>query len=47
MTTHRAADNGAAPIDPARDYVALMLQGSRHWELPAGWIVRLEDHVDG
>ena len=46
VTTHRAVDNGAASLDPAPDYVAFMLAGSRHWELPAGWIVRLEDHVE-
>jgi gamma-glutamylcyclotransferase (GGCT)/AIG2-like uncharacterized protein YtfP len=47
VTTHVAADNGAGQLRPAPDYVALMLDGSRHWELPAGWIVRLEDHLTG
>lgn len=47
LVTHRATGNGAGRLQPASDYVALMLDGSRHWELPAGWIVRLEDHLDG
>lgn len=46
VVTHRAIDNGSATLSPAPDYVAVMLEGSRHWELPAGWIVRLEDHVE-
>jgi gamma-glutamylcyclotransferase (GGCT)/AIG2-like uncharacterized protein YtfP len=47
VVTHRATGNGAGRLRPAPDYVALMLDGSRHWELPVGWIVRLEDHLDG
>jgi hypothetical protein len=31
---------------PAKNYLALMLDDSRHWDLPAGWIVRLEDRVE-
>ncbi len=46
VITHRAADNGAPPLHPAPGYVSLMLDGSRHWELPAGWIIRLEDHLN-
>jgi gamma-glutamylcyclotransferase (GGCT)/AIG2-like uncharacterized protein YtfP len=32
---------------PAPDYVRLMVEGSRHWDLPFGWIVGLEEHIDG
>jgi gamma-glutamylcyclotransferase (GGCT)/AIG2-like uncharacterized protein YtfP len=46
VVTHRAPSNGARQLRPAPDYVELMLDGSRHWELPVGWIVRLEDHLD-
>ena len=46
VATHRANDIGTKPLHPAPDYVALMLAGSRHWELPAGWILRLEDHLE-
>lgn len=31
--------------DPAPEYVQLMLQGSRHWDLPFGWIAGLEEHL--
>ena len=47
VIAHRSTSNGAPPLRPAADYVSLMLEGSRHWELPAGWIMRLEDHLDG
>lgn len=47
VATHRAIDNGTGSLSPAADYVRLMLDGSRHWELPAGWIVRLEDLSEG
>ena len=46
VAIHRARDDGGS-IDPSPDYIKLMVRGSRHWELPAGWIVRLEDHLDG
>lgn len=32
---------------PAPDYLRLMVQGSRHWDLPFGWIAGLEEHIDG
>lgn len=31
---------------PSTDYLRLMLGGSRHWSLPAGWIAGLEEHLD-
>jgi gamma-glutamylcyclotransferase (GGCT)/AIG2-like uncharacterized protein YtfP len=37
--------NGTLP--PAPDYLRLMVQGSRHWDLPFGWIAGLEEHIDG
>jgi gamma-glutamylcyclotransferase (GGCT)/AIG2-like uncharacterized protein YtfP len=46
VAIHRALDDSTRSLSPAPDYVALMLAGSRHWELPAGWIVRLEDHAE-
>ncbi len=46
VATHRADAIGTKLLHPAPDYVALMLAGSRHWELPAGWILRLEDHLE-
>ena len=31
---------------PSPEYLRLMLRGSRHWELPFGWIARLEEHLE-
>jgi gamma-glutamylcyclotransferase (GGCT)/AIG2-like uncharacterized protein YtfP len=30
---------------PSVDYLKLMLEGSRHWGLPFGWIAGLEEHL--
>ena len=38
-----AADNGHS--QPSADYLKIMLEGSRHWSLPAGWIAGLEEHL--
>lgn len=31
---------------PSKRYLGLMLDGSRHWNLPAGWIAGLEEHLE-
>ena len=41
--TNGAAGNGHAP---STDYLKIMLEGSRHWSLPAGWIAGLEEHLE-
>lgn len=46
VTVHLHEGNGASHT-PSRDYVSVMLRGSRHWSLPAGWIAGLEEHLDG
>lgn len=38
------ADGEPARPDPA--YVEAMVHGARHWNLPAGWVIGLEDLVD-
>lgn len=44
--TAYVADSTQAPTaQPSHDYVSIMVDGSRHWDLPAGWIVGLEDHL--
>ena len=30
---------------PSAEYLEIMLDGSRHWSLPAGWIAGLEEHL--
>ncbi len=42
VTVFTAADGGS----PAEDQVDHMVRGARHWELPAGWVVGLEDLID-
>jgi len=37
--------NGNGQRRPSAAYVAVMLAGSRHWSLPAGWIAGLEEHL--
>lgn len=45
VTAYVADQQASNPAAPSPDYVTLMLKGSRHWSLPAGWIVGLEDHL--
>jgi hypothetical protein len=35
--------NGSAP---SFRYLSLMVSGSRHWNLPVGWIAGLEEHLE-
>jgi len=37
---------GAEAGKPSADYLATMIRGARHWNLPAGWVVGLEDLAD-
>lgn len=43
VVTHVASDPDAHPLEPSTEYVDVMLRGSRHWSLPAGWIAGLEE----
>ena len=45
VTAYVADPSTANSGEPSRTYVEIMLNGSRHWRLPAGWIVSLEDHL--
>ena len=46
VVTHLANGTNGGGGDPSVDYVTIMLAGSRHWSLPAGWIAGLEEHID-
>lgn len=46
VVTHLASSPDGPDHTPSTDYVGLMLRGSRHWSLPAGWIAGLEDVLD-
>ena len=37
--------NGNGGLRPSAEYLKLMVAGSRHWSLPAGWIAGLEEHL--
>ncbi len=45
VTVHVADANGNGVHKPSADYLRIMLDGSRHWSLPAGWIAGLEEHL--
>jgi hypothetical protein len=38
--------NGNGSGHPSSEYLSLMLAGSRHWNLPVGWIAGLEEHLE-
>lgn len=44
---HKAAGVIGPELTPSTDYLTRMLAGSRHWELPIGWIVGLDDRLAG
>jgi hypothetical protein len=37
---------GWSEVTPERSYVDQIVKGARHWNLPAGWIVGLEDLLE-
>ena len=43
VVIHRTIDPTGPELVPAPAYLDRMLSGSRHWELPIGWIVGLDD----
>ncbi|MFQ5554984.1 MAG: gamma-glutamylcyclotransferase family protein [Acidimicrobiia bacterium] len=48
VTVHLFSPNGDAngANSPSPSYLELMLRGSRHWSLPAGWIAGLQEHIE-
>lgn len=42
--TPNGSKNGA--YKPSDKYLRFMLEGARHWSLPAGWIAGLEEHLN-
>ena len=46
VTLHRATDGIGPELAPSRDYLGRLLAGSRHWELPVGWTVGLDDRLE-
>lgn len=46
VETHIAMAHREDSGEPSAAYVGIMLEGSRHWDLPAGWIAGLDEHLD-
>jgi gamma-glutamylcyclotransferase (GGCT)/AIG2-like uncharacterized protein YtfP len=46
MVEGPATVNGNGSRKPSSDYLNLMVEGSRHWSLPVGWIAGLEEHLE-
>jgi hypothetical protein len=44
--TFVAPPSGTEPTSPDPAYLGQIIHGARHWKLPAGWIVGLEDLID-
>jgi len=38
--------NGNGFAGPSSEYLRLMVSGSRHWNLPVGWIAGLEEYLE-
>lgn len=45
VVTHVYAGKKNGSYAPSTEYLNVMLAGSRHWSLPAGWIAGLEEHL--
>lgn len=46
VLTHVHNGSGDGDHTPSRDYMALIVEGGRHWGLPAGWVAGLEEYVE-
>ena len=45
VVTHVSRSGHDEDLVPERSYVRLMVDGGRHWKLPAGWVAALEEHL--
>ncbi len=46
VVTHLYSGVANGELRPSADYIKLMLEGGRHWQLPAGWLAGLEEHLE-
>jgi gamma-glutamylcyclotransferase (GGCT)/AIG2-like uncharacterized protein YtfP len=46
VVTHVFDGSNNGRVEPSPAYLRLMLAGSKHWSLPAGWIAGLEEHLE-
>lgn len=47
VQTHVHEENGGKQHKPSAKYMEVVVRGSRHWQLPAGWVAGLEEYVTG
>ena len=47
VRTHTADASSHPSLEPSHRYLEIMVHGSRHWGLPAGWVIGLQDHLSG
>jgi gamma-glutamylcyclotransferase (GGCT)/AIG2-like uncharacterized protein YtfP len=45
VVTHAFEPNGKKAYKPSSQYMSVVVKGGRHWSLPAGWIMGLEEYV--
>ncbi|HUG75423.1 MAG TPA: gamma-glutamylcyclotransferase family protein [Acidimicrobiia bacterium] len=45
VLTHVSSNGHRESFTPESSYVRLMVSGGRHWKLPAGWVMALEEHL--
>lgn len=45
VVTHVSENGHHASLTPQASYVRHMVSGGRHWNLPAGWVMSLEEHL--
>jgi len=45
MACFYSGKNGADHT-PSDKYLRTMMEGARHWQLPAGWIAGIQEHLD-
>jgi gamma-glutamylcyclotransferase len=45
VVTHVSANGDGPELDPEPTYLGAMVRGGRHWNLPAGWVMALEEHL--
>ena len=46
VITHVSSTDPAAHLEPEEQYLKLMVQGGRHWDLPMGWVASLEEYLE-
>ncbi|MDX1691152.1 MAG: gamma-glutamylcyclotransferase [Acidimicrobiia bacterium] len=47
VVTHVMGGSPNGEYDPEPAYIKKMVDGGRHWKLPAGWVMSLEEHLEG